>query len=102
MHNGPGSNRSLMPTRTALIGVSIADRVKLYAATLRAYKSVGEAKPEQFLFTGIIGSIAITKFLKADFISACHIGIPLDVLGIVSHIICPKKRTLSRYCGLLS
>ena len=89
-----------MPAGTALEGVTTVDGIVFHAAALGAYKSIGEPQTEQFHSAKKEEEQSLLNHLF--YILYCHNDVPLVVLGTLSHITCPIKRTSSRYCGLLS
>ena len=91
-----------MSAGAALVGVTTVDGIVFHAAALGAYKPIREPQSEQFRSASILAAVTAAKFLEGDLCCACHNDVPLFVLGTLSHISCPIKRTFPRYCGLLS
>lgn len=91
-----------MPAGTALEGVTTVDGTVFHTAALGAYEPIGKAKTEQFRSASILAVVSAAKFLKCELSCACHNNVPLFVLGTLSHITCPIKRTFSRCCDLQS
>ena len=86
VHDRSGSYGGLVPTGTALEGVTTVDGIVFHAAALGAYKPIGEPQTEQFRSASILAVVTAAKFLECDLSCACHNDVPpLRPGNIIAH-----------------